>query len=113
MSIAKKVVPGIAGAVQLYYGKPAPGWGNVRSKINANQLAQAFQSAVAGLTGVRLGNIAGQAKTEVDFLQTINPFDFRSAGVPKVILVTRLAMEGLDATVGFVRGIFNDLKKGL
>jgi len=111
ISLTKSLVPGIAGLAQLYYGEPNPGWGSVEMKLREGKNKQALQSAVAGLTGVRLGGhgFGGQKKTEIDLFGVLNPTDFRNAPVPKVVVLTRLAIEGISAVGTFVSQLFRDV----
>lgn len=104
----KTLVPGFAGAVQFWFGSPNPGWASVRNAHKAGNSFGAMQSAVAGVSGVRLAG-GGQAQTKIDVFGTLNPVDMRNAPVPKVMLWARLALEGLQAGEKFISGLFKDI----
>ena len=112
MSLAKAIVPGLAGLIQLYYGEPNPGWASLKDNLahGWEHATYAPHTIVASMTGVRLAHL-GQEKTEFDVLGTLNPFDLRNAPVPKVILLSRLALEGISAVGQFISSIFKDLLK--
>lgn len=104
----KRLIPGIAGAVQLYAGEPNPGWASVKAHLQNKAYEPAAYSAIANMTGLRMKH-HGQRTTEFDVIGTLNPFDFRNAPTPKVILITRLAIEGIEAVHGFVSSLFDDM----
>ena len=110
MGLTKTFVPGIVGLVQLYYGEPNPGWASVKQHMDNKATEPAFYSAVAGLTGLRMRH-HGQQKTEIDFMGVLNPFDLRNAPVPKVVILTRLAIEGVNAVGQFISSLFKDILK--
>ena len=111
MSLAKVLIPGIAGLAQLWTGEPSPGWATVQKYATTPYYKKYLGHAlVASFTGVRLAHM-GQRTTEFDVMGTLNPVDFRNAPVPKVMLVTRLALEGIEAVGQFVSGIFRDILK--
>ena len=109
MSVAKMLVPGIAGLAQLWTGEPNPGWSPV-SKYATTESMKKYtgHAVVAAMTGVRLKHM-GQRETKFDLMGTLNPVDFRNAPVPKVILMTKLAIEGIDTVGKFISGMFRDL----
>lgn len=110
MSLAKKFFPPFAGALQFYFGEPNPGWASVHDAVKAKDYSRAWQSALAGMTGIRLKG-AGQATTEFDVIGTLNPIDLRNAPAPKLAMLARLSLEGIDTVGKFISNLFKDILK--
>jgi len=105
----KTFVPVVATVVSILYIPANPGWGLLKDQVKAKKYDLAAQSFVAGMSGLRLGPIGGQRKTEIDVVGTLNPVDFRNAPYIKVGMWTRIAMEGIGAVQGFVKGLIKDV----
>lgn len=109
MDKAKRIVPGLAGLVTFLFTPPAQGWSTVARNIELNQMDMALQSAVASISGVRLGGIGGQANTEIPVGAVLNPLNLTEAPTPKVVLWTRTILEIADVVQGSISKYIKEL----
>lgn len=103
------MLPGVTMAVQALFGQPGPGWSSVFTNVKQKNYEMAAQSFIRGVTGMRIGGIGGQATTEFDLFNTVNPLEFGEAPVLKVGLWTGLGVQGIRAFGRLVSGIISDI----
>ena len=111
MSMAKKFIPPLATGITLLFARPCPGWGSLAYCIQQKDAPAAAAVIITSITGVKVGGLGAQEKTEADVFGILNPVDFDNAPATKVGLITRLALEGIDAVESFITKTFNELKK--
>lgn len=93
-------ISGIATISTTLLASPAPGWGSAYDKIQAGQFDHAAQSALASLTGIKLGGIGGQTTTEIPWQKIINPFCMEVAPALKAFFWTKLVTKVIKKVAG-------------
>lgn len=114
LSAIKKIVPIAVELITIAYVPPAPGWGSVGTHAKNGSWDLAGQSAIAGFTGLQLDIPAGGHRgTSFEVGRVLNPIDLEYAPFPKIAGWAVIAMEGIDATLGFARSIVKDIFKAI
>jgi len=96
----KLSISGMATIATTLLASPAPGWSSAYDKIQAGKFPEAGQSALASLTGIKIGGIGGQVNTEIPWQKIINPFDMAVAPALKVFFWSKILMKIIRRVAG-------------
>jgi hypothetical protein len=107
-SALTKWIPPISTFVTFMFTRPG-GWGSVYDHLKANNLDMAAQSGIRQMTGVRLGGIGGQNKTQWDAFASLNPINFDEAPAAKVGFVTSFALRAMGTIQAAANKMLSEL----